>query len=183
MRELWKVVASFPDYKVSNCGRVMRAVADSQGKNLSKILKGWTANSGYVQVRLYRNGESSPVSVHRILCIAFHGKAPTTRHHASHKDGIRINNVSRNLRWRTPSENNMEKHKHGTVLTGANHPTRYMPSCVPRGSSHGNAKLTESAVVKIRKDTRTATAIAADYGVGMSMICKIKKRVFWRHVP
>ena len=180
--EQWLVVVGFSEYSVSSLGRVKRAVADRQGKNYGKILKGWIANSGYLQVRIVRDGVYSSLLVHRVVCHAFHGSPPTPKHHATHMDGNRINNLKINLRWKTPSENNMEKHRHGTMLTGDNHPTRYMPSCVSRGSKHGNAKLNEKRVAAIRKDERRNTEIAKDYGVTASMIGKIKKRTFWAHV-
>jgi len=180
--ERWIPVLGFCDYAVSSLGRVKRIVPDRQGKNCGHVLKGWTANSGYIQVRLYRGGVSSSFCVHRIVCVAFNGNPPTPKHQASHNDGNRTNNKKSNISWKTPSENNLEKHRHGTMLTGKNHPSKYWPESVLRGSKHGNAKLSESAVMKIRKDTRSAPAIGREYGVCSSMICKIKNHIYWKHV-
>lgn len=182
MSEQWIRVAGFPDYAVSSMGRVKRIVPDIQGKHLGRVLIQWMANSGYYQVRLYRNGESSSLLVNRLVCLAFHGKPPTSKHHASHKDGTRTNNRKGNLRWKTASENNMERHRHGTMLTGDRHPSKYWPESVLRGSKHGNAKFDESDIVKIRRDKRTSTAISKEYKVHLSTICKIRNRKFWTHV-
>lgn len=182
MGEIWKAVPRFPEYQVSSLGRVRRSVPDIQGKNCGKIIKGWIANSGYRQVRIRRGGIYYSLLVNRLVCHAFHGEPPTPKHHASHRDGNKTNNRKGNVRWLSASENNMERHKHGTMLTGDRHPTRYMPSCVPRGSGHGNAKLNERQVSKIRKDKRANTKIALDYGVSPSLIGKVKKRIFWTHV-
>lgn len=181
MGERWLVVAEFPDYEVGSLGNVRRR--GEVARNRQKILKGWIANGGYLMVRLYKDGHSRSRLIHRLVCIAFRGEPPTDKHHASHKDGDRLNNVLGNIRWMTPSANNMEKHKHGTMRTGDNHPTRYMPECVSRGSKHGNAKLNEAAVTKIRTDMRSCPAIAAEYGVDSSLIAMVKQRKIWKHVP
>lgn len=183
MSEVWKIIEDFPEYKVSSHGRVKRFIKDQQGKKCGKPLRQWIPNSGYLMVMLYRDGKAKHCLVHRLVCMAFRGKPPTPKHHASHKDGIRTNNKKGNIRWRTASENNMERHKHGTMLTGDNHPTRYMPSCVPRGSRHGNAKLHESDIPKIRNDKRSASVVGKEYGVNLSLICLIRKRKAWKHVP
>lgn len=182
MSEQWRTVAAFPDYAVSSIGRVKRIVPDKQGKYNGRILKTFVPNNGYITVMLYRDSKPSHCSVHRLVCIAFKGNPPTNSHHATHRDGNRTNNLRGNIRWRTPSENNMERHRHGTMLTGDNHPTRYMPSCVPRGSRHGNAIFHEKDIVKIRKDKRTSTAIAKEYKAHLSTICKIRNRKVWKHV-
>lgn len=183
MNERWLPVVGFPEYAVSNMGRVKRIVPDRQGKSMNRVLKPSMPNNGYWQVQLYLNGVSSHQSVHRLVCIAFHGEPPTPAHHASHRDGTRTNNQSGNLRWRTPSENNMERHLHGTMLTGDKHPSKYMPEYVLRGSRHGNAKLTEDAVIRIRADSRTGVALAKEYNVSTTTISKVRKHLFWRHVP
>lgn len=180
--EEWREVVGFPEYAVSSHGRVKRASPDKQGKNAGRIMKGWICNSGYKQVRIRRSGAYYSLLVHRLVCHAFMGDPPSSKHQATHKDGDRQNNLRGNIRWLTASENNMERHKHGTMLTGENHPSKYWPESVLRGSRHGNAKLNEAAVVAIRKDTRFATEIAEDYGVSPSLIGKIKKREFWKHV-
>ncbi len=51
------------------------------------------------------------------------------------------------------------------------------------GEDHGNAKLNNDAVRSIRRDHRTAAAIARDYGVAASLITAIKAGRIWAHVP
>jgi hypothetical protein len=55
---------------------------------------------------------------------------------------------------------------------------------VARGVNNGAAKLTESQVLKIRADTRTHYAIAADYPVSRTTISDIKRQhnKVWRHI-
>lgn len=52
-----------------------------------------------------------------------------------------------------------------------------------KGEAHGRSKLTDAAVVAIRSDPRPQTQIAAEYGVGQTIISQVKRRESWRHVP
>ncbi len=52
----------------------------------------------------------------------------------------------------------------------------------PKGEAQGLSKLTENQVRAIRKDKRSLSAIAADYGITTSPIHAIKRRKNWRHV-
>lgn len=50
-----------------------------------------------------------------------------------------------------------------------------------RGSAHYEAKLVEDDIPKIRGDQRSLSAIAADYGVDIKQIHRIKQGTAWRH--
>jgi hypothetical protein len=179
--EQWREIAEFPDYKVSSLGRVKRVSPDSHGRIISGLLSPFVGNHGYCVVTLHRSGVQVTRLVHRLVCIAFRGPPPP-KSHAAHRDGDKTNNCRSNVRWKTPSENNMEKHRHGTMRTGDNHHARYMPECMPRGSSHGNAKLKEKDIPKIRADKRSQGVIAIDYGVTQSLISNIQRGKGWAHI-
>jgi hypothetical protein len=51
-----------------------------------------------------------------------------------------------------------------------------------KGEAHHKAKLTETDVLNIRKDTRPSTKIAAEYGVTKPTILRIKNGKGWRHI-
>ena len=76
------------------------------------ILKPWLAGSGYHYVRLGQDGPQS--SVHRFVCIAFHGLPPVGKE-VAHLDGDGLNNAADNLAWVTHSENEKHKQAHGTA--------------------------------------------------------------------
>ena len=168
----WKKVPQFPNYLVSDTGLVMG----------TKILKPYLGNHGYFVVGLCKDSKIYPMLIHRLVCMAFVGKAPPGKIHVAHYDGVKTNNSASNLRWASCSENAMDKYRHGTMRHGDNHPTRYMPECVPRGSKNGRAKLSERDVLKIRSDTRTQKRIAISYGVSQATINGIKNRKLWRHL-
>jgi hypothetical protein len=49
-----------------------------------------------------------------------------------------------------------------------------------RGEEHSRARLYESQVLAIRRDTRSASVIAANYGVSKGCILSVKSRRTWR---
>lgn len=51
------------------------------------------------------------------------------------------------------------------------------------GERHGSAKLTPEQVLAIRNDRRKIRTIAAEYGIGKSMVDYIRRRVAWKHLP
>lgn len=107
-------------------------------------------------------------SVHIMACEYGHGPKPSPAHQAAHLCGVRVCMNPRHLRWATPSENNWDKARHGTLLVGEEHP---------------NARLKASDVLEIRKRAATETArqIQRDYpSVGVANIYQIINRRRWK---
>lgn len=196
MAEEWRIIAEFPEYAVSDLGRVKRVV-DGWRKPAGYILKQNTIH-GYQYVGLSRPGKVFSRRVNRLVCIAFHGDPPTPEHHAAHKNGRRPDNRADNLRWATPSSNMCDKVEHGTTPYGEKngsrlHPDRLArglrngkytrPESTPRGESHGKSKLTAEQARSIRDDTRSQRVIAAHYGISRGAVVSIKNRLTWRHIP
>ena len=50
------------------------------------------------------------------------------------------------------------------------------------GERSGASKLTEEEVLEIRSSPETATKLAKKYGVDLSTVCKVRRRVHWAHV-
>jgi hypothetical protein len=112
-------------------------------------------------------------SVHVLVCVAFHGPRPSSKHTVAHNDGNPFNNKACNIRWATVAENHADKTQHGTALTGArNHMT----------------KLSEADVREIRKQCQPSmpygavTALARRFGVSPASIHLIRSRANWKHV-
>lgn len=51
-----------------------------------------------------------------------------------------------------------------------------------KGKRNGRAKLTPQQVKKIRKDPRSLSQIARDYGIGKTQASRIKRGEHWQHV-
>ncbi|XQZ98865.1 NUMOD4 domain-containing protein [Komagataeibacter rhaeticus] len=182
MKEEWKSIPDFPDYAASSLGRIKRVVPDRHGRIITSILKIVTRRDGYCTVTLHRNARQATFLVHRLICTTFHGNAPSKKHHAAHNNGIKANNSAGNVRWASPHENNMDKHRHGTMKTGSDHHAIKKPECMPRGILHGNAKVNDADVIAIRSDNRPQTKIADQYGISQSLVSQIKRKTIWRHI-
>ena len=88
-----------------------------------------------------------------------------------HLDGNRLNNKANNLAWGTHSQNQMDKHRHGTMNIGETSPV---------------AVLTEAKVLKLRqllREGRTQKEVAAIIGVSKSAVKHVSKGRTWKHVP
>ena len=193
--EQWCPIGEFPDYAISDQGRVKRTVR--RGTSLAgRILKLNTIH-GYSYIGLSKDGKVFSRRVNRLVCRAFHGEPPTPEHHAAHNDGAKSRNTAGNLRWATRSENMMDKHAHGSMPMGDSNGARLYPErlargarngkhtkpeCTPRGVSHPAARLNNADVAAIRIDTRSRRQIAAAYGVSKCAIDGVKTGKTWSHV-
>lgn len=120
--EVWKEIPAYPNYKVSNLGRVYSACKSG------RVLKTGIQSQGYAQVCLCKGGIKSTYRLHILICRAFKGEPPNDSYQVNHKDGNKLNNVATNLEWVTGSDN--IKHAYDTGLLtaswnnayGADHP-------------------------------------------------------------
>lgn len=168
MTETWKPIADWETYEVSNLGNI-RKREDSRHKKAGELIFQHKRFNGYVQVMLHKNGSRKRFLVHRLVATAFHGAGESDYHEVAHLNGVRDDNQAENLAWKTHAENELDKHKHGTIL---------------RGSQIRNAKLNETQVSRIKELIfvgEKLTQIANMYGVSISTISLIKKGWSWRH--
>lgn len=108
-REEWVPIAGYPSHEVSNMGRIRNA---QKGALVLPYAKGeW----GHVRVRLQRGGKD--ISVHRLVCLAFHGEPPPGME-CMHLNGIPADNRASNLRWGTSTENGQVMVAHGRSRRG-----------------------------------------------------------------
>lgn len=99
--EQFKNIEGWPNYKVSNLGRV---VSTKHGKeNVLSPMKNW---GGYVSVGL-SNVTVKRYLIHRLVALAFIPN-PNNYPQINHKNGIRTDNRADNLEWCTGSQN--QKH-------------------------------------------------------------------------
>lgn len=100
MKEIWKTVKDYPDYKVSNKGIV---VSTHSGKE-KKI--GSVNPKGYTTCAISSNGKRRYASPHILAAEAFIPN-PENKRTVNHKDGNKLNNNVDNLEWATYSENHL----------------------------------------------------------------------------
>lgn len=106
MEEVWKSIDGWDGYEVSDLGRV-RSLKSGNAEIMSQTFK--RKGSGYLQVSLFRNigerkSEKKKVSVHRLVCAAFHPNLES-KPQVNHKDCNPSNNRKDNLEWSTSKEN------------------------------------------------------------------------------
>lgn len=91
--EHWKEIEGFPDYMVSDLGRVK-----SLKFNREKILKQSMSYTGYLCVNLCNKGEVSTKRINRLVAEAFL-ENPDNKPEINHKNDDKTDNWLENLEW------------------------------------------------------------------------------------
>ena len=104
--EEWKLIKDFPEYQVSNLGRV-KSLNYNRGKK-EGILQELISDRGYCRVALYQEKKKHKVPIHRLVGQAFITN-PENKPQIDHIDRNKSNNKVENLRWATTSENCLNK--------------------------------------------------------------------------
>lgn len=102
MKEIWKVIAGYENYEVSNLGNVRSLNYNHTGK--IKKMRFNHNKEGYVIVGLCTKGKRKNFSVHRLAAQAF---IPNSfkKPQVNHIDECKTNNCIDNLEWVTAKEN------------------------------------------------------------------------------
>lgn len=85
-------------------------------------LKGHMTPKGYRTISMSHENVKVTKSVHRLVCMAFHGMPPTDTMEVRHLNGDPTDNRPANLRWGTAGENWQDKRMHGRATVGEKHP-------------------------------------------------------------
>ena len=111
--EEWKTIKDYPNYMVSNYGRVKKKSyihhhSDGRVFHNKERIKKQTASKGYLMVRLFRSDDlshkGSLEKTHRLVAMAFIPN-PENKPYIDHINTIRHDNRVENLRWCTSKEN------------------------------------------------------------------------------
>ena len=105
--ERWKSISDFPDYDVSDQGRVR---SKKYGKK--RILKNRKTSGGHVSVQLFNDGVSETHRVHRLVAEEFIPN-PNNYPVVRHLNGIPDDNRVENLSWGTQKDN-----VHDSIIAG-----------------------------------------------------------------
>lgn len=104
MNEIWKTIEDYPNYQVSNMGRVKsleRNVVKGKGglyKIEEKILKSIKKRDGYLMVNLSKEGKQKTCLIHRLVASTFLDN-PNNLFEVNHIDEDKTNNRADNLEW------------------------------------------------------------------------------------
>lgn len=179
--EIWKPVPGLEPYEASSLGRVRRPAwiqmkvvtvgcAPRAHRKPESVLVGEICSGGYRRIFLFMNGVKCRHLAHRMVAMAFHGPCPKGMI-CRHLSGTRTDNRPQNLAWGSYSQNQLDRHSHGTAITGA---------------AHHRTKLNEKQAEEIRAHitggSLTQKAIGAIYGVTGGAVSAIKRGDTWRHI-
>lgn len=84
-------------------------------------LQGHLSNKGYRAVTLCHENKKVTKSVHKLVCLAFHGEPPAPHLQVRHLDGNSENCKPDNLLWGTQEENWVDRKAHGRGIEGEKH--------------------------------------------------------------
>ena len=171
MDEEWKATKEFPDYAVSNYGRIKR-ITDGKNTYIGRILKLSANMRGYPIITFrQQNGKHKTVTVHKLVTEVFLGPCPKG-YERNHIDGNKKNNYYKNLEYVTSSENNKYAFRLGLMNQ--------------KGENHARSKLNKKDVLKIRELYATGKylqkEIAKIFNVAQTTINSIITYRRWKHV-
>lgn len=173
--EVFRPVAGWPLYEVSNMGRVRRKYTPGKNKTdpnnfVWRDVRPLFWTDGYARVQLSIGKARKVRTVHHLVLEAFVGPCPEgceARHVLTNN---RADNRLENLAWGTRSENARDKTAHGTALYGErNH----------------RAKLKAEDIDDMRalRDSGVSRdEIAARYGVAPTHVSKVLLGSLWSHL-
>ncbi len=165
----WRPIPNFPEYEVSNYGEV-RNIAAGRGRVVNRVLSPRPTKLGHLSVCLSHDKHIKTMQVHRLVALTFIGPPPVDKPDVAHGDGNSANNKRNNLRWATKSENENDKVLHGKSN---------------RGERHGNARLVENDIRKIRElaeEGLIQSEIAKEINTSRRNVGNILSGKNWKHV-
>jgi len=173
-QEHWLPVVGYEEsYEVSSEGRVrsvdrvvLRGAVRVRLKG--RVLRG-SKIMGYPAVSLSAGGKGVGYLIHRLVLTAFVGPCPEGME-CLHQGGSRLNPCLKNLRWGTRAENERDKKDYGKDN---------------RGERNGQAVLSESDVVEIRRAAASGLShskIAESYPVCRETISHAVRGATWKHL-
>lgn len=178
INEEWVEITGFPNYLISNKGRVKRISRLILGKSGSKyklpekIMSPVLSKAGYPSVLLTIGEAKLNFKIHRLVAKAFIPN-PENKPQVNHKNGIKTDNNVDNLEWATASENVTHAFKTGL-------------SQGKKGEANNSSKLTEREVLQIRHlfamKVFDMEELSKKYKVTNKTIFNIVTRRVWKHI-
>jgi len=173
--EVWRAIPENNSYEVSSIGRVRsvdRLLPDGRhwaGRDMAQKI---SANGYNVIALSVGCGKYRHCGVHQLVCEAFNGVKPSSKHQVAHGDGNKANNRFENLRWATAAENAKDRAMHGN--------TAHLS-----GEDHGASILTEKDVKEMRSlklSGATADDLAIKFNVSRWTVFDAVSGRTWGHL-
>jgi len=170
--EIWKDIEDYPDYQVSNFGRI-KSFIKYRGTD-ERILRQCKDSGKYFIVVLYKNGKEKTKQVHRLVFETFIGKLEKG-YNIHHIDEDKENNNLDNLKLMSESEHT------SFHMKGKNNPMfgkHHSEETKNKMSENHYNKITNQKIIDIQEDLNTGyytqVQMAKKHGVSKSVISNIK---------
>lgn len=168
---VWRVHPIYNLYEASNDGRIRslgrygRVRGGGSYWRPGRELRTFVRPNGYLGSNISVDGLRINFELHRFVCEAFHGLAPSDDLEARHKNGNQLDNRPDNLAWSTRSQNMQDKLLHGTHheanKTHCRHGHEYTPDNIYRKPNAPNKRecrtcirLRDAARARVRRQIR-----------------------------
>lgn len=102
--EKWKIITDYPDYEISNMGRIKYPIRKGLHPYKMRISTGGFSADGYKTFELRNTKGQIKTVIHRLVAQEFISN-PDNYNVVNHEDGVKHNNKFDNLKWCTRSEN------------------------------------------------------------------------------
>tara|TARA_X000000368_G_scaffold301537_1_gene240252 strand:+ start:4143 stop:5426 length:1284 start_codon:yes stop_codon:yes gene_type:complete len=102
--EIWKNITDYPEYEISNMGRIKYPIRKGNKPYIKRITYGGNTGDGYRSFRLKHNNKKFYTVIHRLVAKEFLPN-PNNYKIVNHIDGIKKNNNVNNLEWCSRSYN------------------------------------------------------------------------------
>jgi hypothetical protein len=177
--EFWKVIKNFPDYLVSNFGRI-KSFKKCRGI-CCKILKQNKNKDGYLKIGLFNNNNKrKTIYIHRLIYETFKEKLKKD-YDIHHVDENKENNFVDNLESKFHPIHSYNHNPKGNYI-GKNNP---MFGIKRSGEKSGNHKLTNLKIIQIKmlfKLNFKNIEISKIYNISSNMISNIRTEKYWNHI-
>ena len=100
MDEIWKTIIKYPDYQISDFGRIKSFRKTKKGR----ILKPYKDSEGYYKIDLFNEFEGKSKKIHILLYETFNKEIMDIDEIIHHIDGNKENNSLENFRKMIKSE-------------------------------------------------------------------------------
>lgn len=159
--EEWKIIQQYPDYEVSNTGKIRKIAT-------KKVIKPLKASNGSLVCRVWYNKRMNSVYIHREMAKAFIPN-PEKKAYVMHKNEDLSDNRLENLRWATKSD--VSRKSYRTLLKRG--------KSLPRRKKSNLTDLTEREKEIMRRLQRgeTGVALALEYNTSEMSISRINKKL------
>lgn len=118
MSEIWKRIRGWPNYAVSDLGRIKRlAHRDHIGRFWPERIKK-ARHDGYIVLTAGKRHIRTRRPVAQFVLLAFVGPPPVGKEQACHRDDVRTNNKLSNLYWGDSFDNHQDRKRNDGTLLG-----------------------------------------------------------------